>query len=188
LTANSASSRECVILDACCIINLYSTGRIGEIIEALPEQVAIAAFVHEQETLHIGADPHDPRSSEDELIDLRPFIERGLLLVVSPNSDQENQTFVTFAATVDDGEAITGAIAAHRNWAIGSDDGGAIRFFLCYTPPLHIITTPDLIKYWVDQVNLPPDQIRDVLQRVRMRARYEPGGKHPLCNWWRERA
>lgn len=188
MAANTASSRECVILDACCTINLYATGRMEEILARLPEQVAIAALVYEQETLYIGADPRDPLPSEDEMINLQPFVERGLLLVISPKSDQENQTFVTFAASVDDGEAMTGAIAVHRNWAIGSDDGGAIRFFLRHTLPLPVITTPDLIKYWVDRVNLPQDQIRDVLQSVRVRARYEPGGRHPLCNWWRERA
>ncbi len=158
---------------------------MGDIVESLPERVAIAAFVHEEEALRIGGDPNDPDSSADELIDLQPLVTRGLLLVASPESDDENQTFVSFAATLDDGEAITGAIAAHRNWAIGSDDGGAIRFFVRRAPPLQVITTPELIRFWVDAAMLPPDQIRAVLQRVRIRARYEPGTKHPLYHWWR---
>jgi hypothetical protein len=166
------------------VINLYATGRMGDILATLPEQVAVAAFVYEEEALHIGADPSDPNLSEEELIDLQPFVEHGLLLVVSPKSDEENQTYISFAATLDDGEAITGAIALHRNWAIGSDDGGATRFFSRHTPPLHVITTPEIIQYWVDAITLPPDQIRAVLQRVRVRARYMPATKHPLYNWW----
>jgi len=117
---------------------------------------------------------------------LQPIIDRGLLRVVTPETEAENITFVNFAATLDDGEAITRAIALHRNWAIGTDDRKAISFFTQNMSHLQVISTLELIKYWVDTANPPLETICLALQKVRVRARYEPNLKHKLYLWWQK--
>ena len=94
-------------------------------------------------------------------------------------------TTVDFAASVDDGEATTGAIATHRNWAIGSDDRRASSFFAKVAPHLQVVSTLELIKYWVDTNDLPTDVVCTALQNVRIRAKYQPHSKHSLYLWWR---
>jgi hypothetical protein len=173
-------------LDACCVINLYASRHFGNILEAIPISVAVATYVREKEALKVYGDFIDHTlQRQEEQIDLQPFIDRRLLLLTSPDSEAENVTLVDFAASVDDGEAITGAIAMHRNWAIGSDDRRASSFFAKVTPHLQVLSTLELIKYWVDTNDLPTDVVRTALQNVRARAKYQPHFKHPLYLWWR---
>jgi len=185
LTTGVVFLHECIILDACCIINLYASRQFGNILEAIPASVAIATYVREEEVLKVYGGPAEDVMQKEEQIDLQPFIDRGLLLPVSPESEAENVTYVNFAASLDDGEAIIGAIAVHRNWAIGSDDRRAISFFAKEAPQLQRISTLELMKHWVDSTELPADVVRNALRNVRFRAKYVPHSKHPLYHWWR---
>ncbi len=173
-------SHECLILDACCIINLYASGQMEAILRAVPGSVTVAVYVKNEEVLKV----YDPATKATEDIDLRPFIDRNLLVVVDLDLAAEAETYVNFAALVDDGEAITGAIARHRNWAIGTDDKTATKIFRRAVPQLQIISTPDLVKYWVSVTNPPADDIKACLQAIRIRASYAPPRNHHLYEWW----
>ena len=183
MEAKIVFSQDCIILDACCIINLYASGQMGDILKSISKSVAVAAYVRDEEALRIFCGQAGNETEEYERIDLQPFIDRGLLRVVTPETEAENITFVNFAAALDDGEAITGAIALHRNWAIGTDDRKAISFFTQNMSHLQVISTLELIKYWVDIANPPLETICLALQKVRVRARYEPNLKHKLYLW-----
>jgi hypothetical protein len=174
-----------IILDACCIINLYASRQFGNILESIPTSVAVATYVREEEARKIYGGPDEDVTQREEPIDLQPSIDSGLLVLVSPDSEAENVTYVNFAASLDDGEAITGAIAVHRDWAIGSDDRRAIAFFAKVAPQLQRISTLELMKHWVDTTEQPPNAVRAALRNVRARAKYEPHTKHPLYAWWR---
>ena len=186
MEAQIVFSQDCIILDACCIINLYASGQMGDILKSISKSVAVAAYVRDEEALRIFGGQAGNETEEYERIDLQPIIDRGLLRVVTPETEAENITFVNFAATLDDGEAITGAIALHRNWAIGTDDRKAISFFTQNMSHLQVISTLELIKYWVDTANPPLETICLALQKVRVRARYEPNLKHKLYLWWQK--
>jgi hypothetical protein len=186
LTTDVVFSQDCIILDACCIINLYASGQMGSILKSISKSVAVAAYVRDEEALRIYSGLEGDETQKDEQINLQPFIDSGLLIVVSPETEAENTTFVNFAVTLDDGEAITGAIAFHRNWSIGSDDRKATSFFTQNMPHLQVITTPELIKYWVNTTNPPFEVVRQALQRIRTCARYEPNLRHKLYLWWQK--
>lgn len=173
------------MLDACCIINLYASGRMGDILRSLTLSAAIATYVRDEEALRIYSGS-DEQTKKYELIDLEPFIACGLLSVVSPETDAENITFVNFAAALGgDGEAVTGAIALHRNWSICSDDRKAIAFFARNTPHLQLISTLELIKHWVDTSDVPFALVQTALYNMRIRARYAPIANHKLFGWWK---
>jgi hypothetical protein len=185
LTTGVVFLHKCIILDACCIINLYASRQFGNILEAIPASVAVATCIQEKEALKIYGGPAEDVMQKEEQIDLLLYIDRSLLHLVSPESEAENVTYVNFAASLDDGEAITGAIAVHRNWAIGSDDRRAISLFAKEAPQLQRISTLELMKHWVESTGLPADVVRSVLRNVRFRAKYEPHSRHPLYHWWR---
>ena len=46
-----SSSEERVFLDACCLINLFASGRAEEILAGLPHRFAVARYVVEDDTL-----------------------------------------------------------------------------------------------------------------------------------------
>jgi predicted nucleic acid-binding protein len=186
LISSFVFSQECVILDACCIINLYASGQMGNILKSIPKSVTVAAYVHAKEVMRIHGGPNGDITQKYERIDLQPFINSGLLTIVSPETEAENLAFVNFATALDDGEAITGAIALHRNWSIATDDRKATSFFTQNMPHIQTISTPELIKYWVDTTHPPVEVLCTALQQVRTRARYEPDKRHKLYSWWQK--
>lgn len=159
-----------IILDACCVITLYESGQMEAILRATGQQVVLASYVHEVEIRRA---------------DLGPLIDAGTILIVSPRNETEENAYVNFAVELDDGEAVTGAIAIHRNWAIATDEAKATAYFSRVAPRLEIASTPDLVKHWVEQVKPAREEVRAVLQRIELRARYQPGPNHPLRGWWR---
>ena len=112
--ADLTFSHDCIILDACCVINLYASQQMEEILTVIPPAVCIAAYVKDKEILKT----YNRSTGNAEDIDLQVLIERDILLPVDLDLETEAETHVTFAAVLDDGEAITGAIAFHRKWAI----------------------------------------------------------------------
>ncbi|MBA3947634.1 MAG: hypothetical protein H0X37_24150 [Herpetosiphonaceae bacterium] len=185
MTTNLVFAHTCIILDASCTINLFASGQMDSILTAIPRSVAVAAYVREQEALRINVRSGDGETRILQPIDLQPLIDRGLLIVVAPASEDENESYVNFAAVLgDDGEAITAAIALHRNWASAIDDRSATNLFRREAPQLQIISTPELIKHWVDAMNPADAVVRLALEDVRAGARYAPGRQHPLYEWW----
>src|SRR5260221_4859963 len=106
-----------IILDACCIINLYASGQLASIQGVLPKRVAICKYVHDKEAGRIYSDTKNGVAQPDEPIILLPFINGGLLEVVDLESDDEANWAVNLALHVRGGEVYTGAIAHSRNWA-----------------------------------------------------------------------
>src|SRR6266699_526727 len=168
------------ILDASCVINLYASGKMLEILEVGPSRFAIADYVRDREALKIYTGPDDDVMRTKEAINLAPFIDNKLMIVASPSCEDEFMDYVNFAYYLDDGEALTGAIAKYRNWGIGIDERKGISFFTNETPQLQLVSTPELIKHWVDAAGPSYDTIRTVLRNIRFRARYYPGTEHTL--------
>jgi predicted nucleic acid-binding protein len=169
LSTGIVFSHDCIILDACCAINLYMSGHMEEILQAIPGCIALAIFVLDEEILRVN---------------LRPLVEQGLIHVVSLESEAEESAFVNFAAELDDGEAVTGAIAMHRNWGIATDDRKARRIFARTNPRVQLLSTPELIKHWADTYNPPIAIVHEVLQNIETQARYKPPVAHALHAWW----
>jgi hypothetical protein len=180
------SSHDCIMLDACCVLNLYASGYMDAILQALSTSVAVAAYIKEKEALRILCEPDGTSVRKYEQIDLQPFIDQGLLVIVSPDNEAEDTTYVNFAVDLDDGEAVTGAIAFHRHWSVASDDRKAIAFFGRNVPHVQIVTTPEILQFWVSTANPHPDIVSHALRNISIRARYEPDKGHTLYDWWQK--
>ena len=173
---------EQLLLDACCIMTLFGSGEMREILTSLPVQTAVSSYVLEQEALYTYNGPDEaPRESEAP-IDLAPLIEDDLIQVVSLCQGKETNRFLQLATTLDDGEARTIAIAVTRDLAVATDDKKAIR--LAQETGCQVATTPDLLKHWAVGTDRSKNEIANVLKAVRARAVYAPGKSHPLYSWW----
>lgn len=193
---SSASLTEAVVLDACCLINLAAADALSSwlgdlgIAWMLPD-----AALREALFLRLGgvaaADPgetgHTHPAREPILLD--PHIESGLLTLVRPETDAELAAYVELARDLDDGEAmalaVALALAKTRAWQIATDDRKAIRF--ADVAGLSVMTTPAVIRLWVDRCGPTPADISAALRGVRDRARFLPSGRDPLYEWWIER-
>jgi predicted nucleic acid-binding protein len=172
-----------ILLDACCVLNLYATGRMEAILRALPLPCAVAERVV-AEALHVrrGGDGED--ADERDPVDLAPLIAQGLIEVLRLETDEEAASFVGFAAQLDDGEAMTCALALHRDGVVGTDDRKARRVCGMQEPPLEIQTTPTMLKAWGESGQIASTELKQALFRIRERARFAPGKRDPLQVWW----
>ena len=186
MSINKAFLHDCIILDACCIINLFASRQMKVILETIPKNLSVAAYVKDYEALRIYSGPISNVQIAYETIDLQPFIDENLLLLANIETEIEANTYIGFAAKLDDGEAITGAIALNRNWAIATDDSASRKLFQSEAPNIALVSTLDLVKYWVDTDEPNEDIIREALLNIRVRGRYEPHRNHPLFTWWQK--
>jgi hypothetical protein len=140
-----------------------------EILERVPNSVAVAAYVKEREIKRFS---------------LEPFIKQKLLRVVAPKSEKEFELLANFAAQMEDGESVTGAIALSRNWAIGTDDRRAIEVIRIASPSQQIVSSLALMKNWLDVREESIMMIRNCLVKLKRDASYSPKQDHELYQWW----
>lgn len=171
------------LLDACSVVNLYATRAMGPILAAIGGPVAIVDVV-EREAQYVfrGGDGEDVR--EREPVALQPFIDEGLLKIVSTDEEAELLTFIDLSQEVGEGEAMTAALAMHRGCIVVTDDRKATRVMLDRGVKLR--TSLELIRVWSQRSRLPESVLLAALIDLRQRGRYEPPRSHPLRDWWDE--
>lgn len=173
-----------LILDASCLLNLYATERFGDIAASLREQVAVADYVLEQEALFIRREASADGEDDQFAVDLSPFVSAGLVEVMHLASPSEEATFVALAAIIDDGEAVTAALAIHRGISVATDDRKARRVLSERAPSVPLVSTLDLVAQWSETMPVPPTELRTALERMRSGASYVPGPRDPRYQWW----
>ncbi|CCF83768.1 hypothetical protein [Nitrolancea hollandica] len=183
MTGEGSEDSTCILLDTCCLLNLYATGRIADILYALPARFAVVERVL-SESLYIRRGEVTGDEDDTEPVLLQPLVELGLLEVLQVENDDEAASFVSFAAELDDGEAMTCALALHRTMVVATDDRKATRLCGLLNPPLSVQTTAAMIRSWADARQIPHESLRQVLSDVRERARFAPGRHDPLHAWW----
>ena len=171
-------------MDASCLLNLYATGRVADIAAALPWRLAAVDYVLEREALYIRATAGSEEPGATVPVDLSPLIEAGLLLVVRLEGLGEQAHFVELAADLDDGEAMTGAMAINRGFAVAIDDRKARRVLGEKAPELRLLSTLELLHLW--SATVPAQEVTRALEAMRYGARYVPGNRDPLYGWWRD--
>lgn len=171
-----------ILLDACCIFNFCASGHLLAILKTIPAQVALTQVVKECELnslRRLEGEENEGATQFEEAIAQR------LLQVVDFKSEEEAETFVNYVFELgDDGESATCAIAIHRGWAIATDDKKAISFFQRQTPHLQILSTPEIIKHWSEEVGLDSSVLSNSLNAIRKKGRYFPPNNHFLQSWW----
>ena len=173
-----------LILDACCAINLYSSGHMGSILESLGVSVYIAEYVYTEELVSLTSESNFRELNHEEQYNLDLMMQKGLFALASLSSDLEQNLFVNLASMIDDGEAATAALAVNRRWSLGTDDRGAIGYFTQNDFTFEIVSTLEIVKFWADTNAMEPDMVKTALTNIRTHGRYRPKSSHPLYPWW----
>jgi hypothetical protein len=175
-----------IILDGCALLNLYASRRIAEILGTLPRPCAVADYVRDEEALWVGRHKSAP-AAERERVDVGPLIMSGLIEVLTLEGDEEMAHFLTLASSsrIDDGEAMSGALAHSRGLVVATDDKAALRLFGRHSPPIPTCSTASLVRHWVECAAVDAPTLARALVDIRERASFEPGPGDPLQPWWR---
>jgi predicted nucleic acid-binding protein len=171
-----------IVLDTCCILNFYASGKFSEILEAIPAQVAVTEVVRSQELTTLQQ--LENQESEGKIY-FDKVVTEGLISIVDFESEAEAETFINYTAQMrDEGESATFAIAFHREWAVATDDKRAISFLKKEAPHIQIVSTLEAIEHWSKKSNIDSATLKVALSAIRVRARYQPPRNHPLLSWW----
>ena len=166
-----------LILDTCVVLSLYATRRIDEVLDVQPGPILIAeAVLREALYIHVVVDG----VREKEPIDLAPQVDAGKLTVIAPESTEEFEALLDFALVLDDGEAMTCALALHRGLRIVTDERKTMRLI---RDRIEVVGALDLIRAWAGDVGAAAVEIRDMLTAIADRG-YVPGPDHPHWGWW----
>ncbi len=175
-----------LLLDASCLLNLYATGRLREIAATLPYQLGVSDYVLERGALYTWIPDPAGAGERKEPVDLSPLVDEGLFHVLRLEHTEEEVTFVDLAASIDDGEAITGALAFHRGCSVATDDRKAHRVLQEHVPTVALVSTLELLKLWVEEALIPDTELQAAMMSMKSWASYKPGARDPLYTWWQE--
>jgi hypothetical protein len=153
--------------------------QLAAVLDTVPGPVAIADLVV-AESLYVLRGGAGDDAGEPELVNLSSVIATGRLSVLTA-TEEELETFIDLTLDLDDGEAMTLALAIHRRATVVTDDR-KVRRVLAGRAPLR--STLDLVKDWADHADVPVPALRLVLTDLRQRGSYLPSRSHPLRTWW----
>jgi predicted nucleic acid-binding protein len=193
-----------IVLDACCVINLYAAGKIfaGKAPTAKPSRrktlgagspgpakkwlldftLHLPAKVKEEAQYILQPDAENPGKLVKTAFDLGPVIQAGFLKECDLQGEEETDLFVQMATKLDDGEAVCFAIARSRAWMLATDERPTENLAKQHGVP--IITTPELVKHWADKKKAGEKEVAQVLWNIQTYAHYFPRKALPLHSWW----
>lgn len=170
-----------LVSDTSVLLNLVAADCLSSLCEATGWQIAVCtAVLSETKKLR------DVSTGEMILIDLSAMIDAGLLHVMEITGSDEKAIYVDQAAVVDDGEAMSMAIAVCRNLELAIDDRQAANQSKRTFPGLRIWSTPEILKVWAESTDLASGRLAEAIRQIEARARYFPPRSHPLWSWWNE--
>jgi predicted nucleic acid-binding protein len=164
--------------DSSVLLNLLAADCLAEIAAGLRWQIAICPAVRDE-----AKKLRDTVTGDMVPVDIAPLIALGLLQVLELEGDEEQVLYVEQAIVVDDGEAMSIAIAASRGLELAIDDKQATNHVLRAFPKMKLWTTPDILKHWMDTAVISAERSREVIRLIETRARYFPPKLHPLAAW-----
>ncbi len=165
------------VLDTCVLINLLATDRLAEIVQVIAPTCFVCSAVSAESLylrpLEADAKPHT--------VELGPYLKAGLLMTCSIEGPAEETAYVNYALELDDGEAMSLAVAQERKFALATDDKKARRIIRDNAPDLLIMSTTQIIHAWAQgrgQIEVPA-----AARRIQVRARFRPPDDDPLAHW-----
>ena len=166
------------VIDTCVLINLLASGRIAEIARVIAPTRMVCSAVS-QESLYMRPLEAEGRP---EAVDLQRLIGAGVLTSCQLEGSAEEELYVRYALELDDGEAMSLAIAQARNLPLATDERKARRLARENAPHLSIISTAEIIRAWAEESER--KHAIAVVRSILARARFRPAQSEPLASWW----
>jgi hypothetical protein len=187
-----------VAVDACCLINVLAAGNIlpapprsavrrkaekpKRASHALEPTLDVPAVVAHETFYLLQPDEDEPQKLVKTPVDLGPYFRSGVLMECDMEGEEETDSFVQFAARLDDGEAACLAIAKSRGWALATDDRPAAN--LAGRVGVPVVTTAQLVAQWAKTAKADKARIASTLVNIQTFAKFAPPPSSPGAAWW----
>ncbi len=148
-----------------------ASGRAEEILTGSEYKFGICTVVS-SETIYLRA--ADSNAPPDE-VKLDPFMKSKSLTVYGLSGDTEQTLYVDYAADLDDGEAMTLALAFSRGFSIFLKEIG---------DSTRLLSTAQILRAWSKKEGLASGELKKLLLEVSRRGRFSPPSGDPDFSWW----
>jgi hypothetical protein len=165
--------------DSSVLLNLLAADCLAEIAADTGWQFAICPAVRDE-----SKKLRDAVTGEMVAVDTAPLIASGLLQILELSGEIEQTLYVEQSIVVDDGEAMSIAIAANRGLELAIDDKQAANHTRRTFPQVKLWTTPEILKHWTETASVSSGRLGQAISLIEVRARYFPARSHPLFGWW----
>ena len=170
-----------VVFDASVLINLLASQQAEDIIRSLGVPAYICPVVLE-ETMYVRSEVAGEPPQE---VCMDKSLDAGALEEVDLNDDNEQELYIEYSMSLDDGEAMTIALAESRCLAVATDDKKARRLAQHDgSSVVSVISTPMLLRHWADVKRPSVEVVRLAINRIEVLARFRPDAADPLRQWW----
>lgn len=173
---------EIAVIDTCCLINVYASQHPQAIVQAVFQKAIVPKEVVEESLFIRKPDDDDSARLVPSEVSFDELIATGTIEVASFEQEEELERFVRLATLLDDGEAACMTIASCRSVSLATDDRKAIA--VANDLGVEVLTTPDILKRWIDTVSPQPQNIGVVIRNIERYGRFKPHYTSPRAQWW----
>lgn len=121
-----------------------------------------------------------------EAVSLEPYLAAGTpaagTLVALALSEDEEDLFIRYARDLDDGEAMSLAVAERRGLPLATDDRKARAIAARDAPGVRLISTAEIVFAWAG--GRERGVVAEAVRLIRERARFIPPAGDPRLAWW----
>lgn len=181
MPADERSLQDSIVIDTCCLVNLYAVGDPLTFLPTLPWIWHVPSAVAD-EGIYLKADPRTTELRAMRRARLHECFEAGAIQACSVEAG-EVELYVTLAADLDDGEAMALTIAKSRGWQLATDDRKGRR--KATELGVALVCTPQIMRRWATETSASANEIAAALKRIQIDARFVPSSDYPECEWWR---
>ena len=168
-----------VLVDTCTLINLYASGEPELLLRGLSDICMVCDAVS-RESIFLRAEQKD---LPPQRIDLAPLFQGRVLHTCQAETPDEEALYVSLAAELDDGEALSLAISFVRGFGLATDDRKARRLAI-EIGSVPLFSTAEILSS-IDSFS--NETVREMIRKIEFRARFKPHPTMPLSDWWTAR-
>jgi predicted nucleic acid-binding protein len=165
-----------VFIDTCTLINLQASGEPELLLRGLSDVCMVCDAVS-RESIFLRAEQRDLRPQR---IDLAPLFQARILHACQAETPDEEALYVSLAAELDDGEALSLAISSARGFGLATDDRKARRLAK-EIGSVPLFSTAEILHSINSFSN---ETVREMIRRIEFRARFMPHPTMPFSDWW----
>ncbi len=119
------------------------------------------------------------------LVDLASYFDAGLLERIDVETEAERTAYIAYASQrLDDGEAMSLALAESRHLALATDDRRARLLIEREHVPVELHSTVSVLREWGTLCQIPAEEMGQVLERIKNGARFTPRAGTADYAWW----
>ena len=174
---------ESILLDTCCFVNLCASGCLMEALQHDEWHYVLSGIVADEAFYIQRENTASDDGTEFEEIDSRKLATDAGMKIIEVGEASEIDLYVRLAIPLDDGEAHGLAVAKSLGFCFGTDDRKAIRIASLPEVDVKVITTPEIVKHWLDD-KLVAMEPRELLSNIERYGRFQPRKNALLVDWW----